>query len=58
MGYIPKGPYKAYDFIEPYLRGVLGFLGMTDVTVYRVEGISIAGLKETALEKGINSINI
>ena len=53
-----EGPYKAYDFVEPYLRAVLGFLGMTDITVFRVEGTNIPGIKEGALEKGLNSILI
>ena len=57
-GVYTEGPYKAYDFIEPYLRAVLGFLGMTDITVYRVEGVNMPALKDTALEKAINSIEI
>lgn len=52
------GPYKAYDFTEPYLRAILGFLGITDVTAFRVEGTAIPGIQDTALEKGINSIAI
>ncbi|EIP96590.1 acyl carrier protein phosphodiesterase [Opitutaceae bacterium TAV1] len=27
----PDGPNGSYNFIEPYLRGVLGFIGLTDV---------------------------
>lgn len=53
-----EGPYKAYDFIEPYLRGVLGFLGMTDITFYRAEGLNMPALKDTAMEKAINSIAV
>lgn len=53
-----EGPFKAYDFTEPYLRAILGFLGMTDLTAFRVEGVSVAGLKEQALEKGIASITV
>ena len=29
-----------YDFEEPYLRGILGFIGITDVTFVRAEGFS------------------
>ncbi len=36
-GAYAEGPAKAYDFVEPYLRAVLGFIGLTDVTVVRVE---------------------
>jgi len=28
----PGGPYGAYNFIEPYLRAIFGFIGITDVT--------------------------
>ena len=31
---------KAFDFTEPYLRAVLGFVGITDVDVVRVEGVA------------------
>ncbi|RZJ83591.1 MAG: FMN-dependent NADH-azoreductase [Chryseobacterium sp.] len=57
-GIYSDGPMQAYDFATPYLKGVLGFLGMTDVTVFRAEGASIPVVKDTALEKGIESILI
>jgi FMN-dependent NADH-azoreductase len=50
------GPYKAFDFIEPYLRGALGFIGMTDITVFRVEGTNMPDLKDQALENAIQKI--
>jgi FMN-dependent NADH-azoreductase len=31
---------KAFDFAEPYLRTILGFIGITDVDVVRVEGVA------------------
>lgn len=57
-GIYSDGPMQAYDFATPYLKGVLGFLGMNDVTVFRAEGASIPVVKDTALEKGIESILI
>jgi FMN-dependent NADH-azoreductase len=51
-----EGPYQAFDFVSTYLKAVLGFLGMTDLTVFRVEGSAYAGQAETALQKGIDSI--
>jgi FMN-dependent NADH-azoreductase len=51
-----EGPYKSYDFAEPYLRAVLGFLGMTDVTTFRVEGTSIPDFAENALPKALTSV--
>lgn len=55
-GVYSEGPYQPYDFVAPYLKAVLGFMGMTDLTVYRAEGVNIPGLKEYALEKAIDSI--
>ncbi|HTH99700.1 MAG TPA: NAD(P)H-dependent oxidoreductase [Acidisoma sp.] len=40
-GVYSDGPYKPYDFQETYLRGVLGFIGLTDVTVVRAEGLAM-----------------
>lgn len=57
-GIYSEGPMQAYDFATPYLKSVLGFLGMTDVTVFRVEGVSMPVVQDTALEKGIESIVI
>ena len=36
-------PYAPMDFQEKYLKGVLGFLGITDVTVVRAEGLARGG---------------
>jgi FMN-dependent NADH-azoreductase len=41
-GVYSKGaPHAAFDFQEPYLRTVLGFLGMTDVTFVHFEGLAM-----------------
>lgn len=55
-GVFSDGPLKSYDFAEPYLRMILGFIGITDITTFRVEGANMPDLKETALQKGIESI--
>ncbi|RZK52440.1 MAG: FMN-dependent NADH-azoreductase, partial [Pedobacter sp.] len=49
---------RANDFVAPYLKSFLGFLGMTDLTVYRAEGLHVPVVQDKALEKGINSIVI
>jgi len=36
--YTGESPMKALDFQEPYLRTILGFNGLTDVTFVHVEG--------------------
>jgi FMN-dependent NADH-azoreductase len=40
-GVYSDGPYKPYDFQETYLRTILGFIGITDVTVIRAEGLAL-----------------
>jgi len=39
-GVYSDGPARPFDFQEPYLRAILGFIGLTDVDVVRVEGIA------------------
>jgi len=57
-GIYSEGPSKGNDFVAPYLKAFLGLLGMTDVTVFRAEGVKLPGVKENALAKGIASIYI
>jgi FMN-dependent NADH-azoreductase len=57
-GVYSSGPSKQNDFVAPYLKAFLGFLGMTDLTVFRAEGVKVPAIKEHALEKGIASIVI
>ncbi len=40
-GVYSSGPMQPFDFQEPYLRTVLGFIGMTDVEVVRIEGLGL-----------------
>ena len=37
-GGVYQGPMQAMDFQLPYLKHMLGFLGLTDVTVVTVDG--------------------
>jgi len=57
-GVYSEGPGKANDFVAPYLIAFLGFLGMTDITVFRAEGLKVPGVKELAMERAIESIKI
>lgn len=57
-GSYSEGPMQPYDFATPYLRWMLGFLGMRDVTVARAEGIRLPELQATALQKGIDSVSV
>ena len=57
-GIYSEGPAAGYDFVAPYLKAVLGFLGMTDVTVARAEGAAIPGVQDTAVQKGLDSVHV
>lgn len=57
-GVYSEGPGKANDFVVPYLKAFLGFLGMTDLTAFRAEGLKVPELKDNALQKAIESIQI
>ena len=57
-GVYSEGPGKANDFVAPYLKAFLGFLGMTDLTVFRAEGLKVPGIKDYAFDKAVKSIKI
>jgi FMN-dependent NADH-azoreductase len=48
--YSGDSPAKVFDFQEPYLRSVLGFLGLADVTFIHVEGLKVS---PEAAEQGV-----
>ncbi len=48
---------RPLDFTEPYVKTVLGFIGMTDVTVFRVEGVALSEIKEKALADAIKAVD-
>jgi FMN-dependent NADH-azoreductase len=52
-----EGPMKAYDFTENYLRAIFGFLGMTEVSVFRAEGTAMPELKDKAVAKALEQLN-
>lgn len=41
------GPGAAFDFQEPYLRTMFGFLGITDVEFIRAEGLAMSAEHKT-----------
>jgi len=49
-GVYSEGPAAVMDFAVPYLKSVLGFNGMTDVEVIRVEGV---GMGEDAIKAAL-----
>lgn len=40
--YSGDSPQRAFDFQEPYLRAVLGFLGLDNVTFVHLEGLKVS----------------
>jgi FMN-dependent NADH-azoreductase len=56
--YGPESPLGAFDHQEAYLRQALGFIGLTDVTVVRAEGLAVSPeSKEAALTAARQSIS-
>jgi FMN-dependent NADH-azoreductase len=56
-GMYTEGALQSYDFSVPLMKAVLGWMGMTDISVFRAEGIRFVG-EEEALRKGLESIVI
>lgn len=57
-GIYSEGPFQSFDFVSPYLKFILGFLGVTDISIFRVEGLKMPGISENAYELGLESIAI
>ena len=55
-GIYSEGPMKEYDLTEKYIKNILGFIGITDVTVFRVEGVAIPDIKESAMSKAVQAV--
>jgi len=41
--YGPDSPFRAYDHLEPYLRTVFGFVGITDITFVNAQPMDALG---------------
>ena len=44
--YRPESPFHSYDFQEPYLRAVFGFVGITDITFINAQPMEALGEEE------------
>ncbi|MGU7778624.1 FMN-dependent NADH-azoreductase [Burkholderia sp. PU8-34] len=56
-GVYSEGPAQAMNFQETYLRAVLGFIGLTDITVVRAEGLAMGEPSvDAALKHGREAI--
>ncbi|MCW2798136.1 NAD(P)H-dependent oxidoreductase [Nocardioides sp.] len=47
--YGPESPLGAYDFQEPYLRAIFGFIGVTDVAFVNAQPMDVSALRDAAL---------
>lgn len=50
-GVFTEGPWRSWDFVEPYLRQILGFIGIVDVRTVRIEGMNLPLLSAGAVPK-------
>lgn len=55
-GVFTEGPWRPWDFVEPYLRQILGFIGVVDVQTVRVEGMNIPALANDAVPKANKTV--
>ncbi len=55
-GVFTEGPWQAWDFVEPYLRQILGFIGIMDVQTVRVEGMNIPELATGAVQRAKDAV--
>lgn len=46
-GVYSAGPAAGFDFQEPYLRAVFGFIGITDLQFVRAEGVNLSAEHKT-----------
>ena len=58
MGGIWTGDNASFDFVVPYLRTILGFIGMADITVVKAEGLAMPDKQAVALEKAMEAVTI
>jgi FMN-dependent NADH-azoreductase len=55
-GIFTEGPWKSWDTVEPYLRQILGFIGIINVQTVRAEGMNIPALSPHAIPAGERTI--
>jgi FMN-dependent NADH-azoreductase len=55
-GVFTEEPWKSWDTVEPYLRQILGFIGINDVQTIRAQGMNIPALASHAIPNGEKAI--
>ena len=57
--YAPGTPQEANDFQEPYLRAILGFIGIKDIEIVRAEGMAYGPeQREAAMRVALASVDL
>lgn len=46
-----EGPFASYDMLVPYLKTFLGFIGISDIEVIRIEGVNDPVAQQNSMEK-------
>lgn len=57
-GVYSDGPAQQMDFVAPYIRTILGFLGIMDVELLRAEGTAMAAMKESSIEAALEQLQL
>jgi FMN-dependent NADH-azoreductase len=56
--YSENSPFHAYDFQEPYLRAMFGFIGITDMHFIKAQPMDITpALREAAIASAIKEVS-
>jgi len=55
-GVFSDGPWRPFDFVEPYLRHILGFIGIADVQTVRAEGTHLPHLAPEVAPKASRAV--
>ena len=55
-GIFTEGPWMSWDTVEPYLRQILGFIGIGDVQTVRAQGMNISVLAPFAVPNGEKAV--
>ncbi|MBU6452464.1 MAG: FMN-dependent NADH-azoreductase [Cyanobacteria bacterium REEB67] len=51
-----EGPWRSWDYAEPYLRQIMNFIGIEDIQTIRAEGLNVPHLAEEAFGKGEKAV--
>ncbi len=52
-----QGPLASLDFVEPYLRSIFGFVGLTEIKFFNVQPMDVTGeLRKAAFKAAIHDV--